>query len=93
MGKLSAASSFYEKGLMKFLQYFNTTKRQLLQSDLKVDDSYKESVMDVFAAHLYKMAIYEQDYGDRLASKEYLLMSAHCGNSTAISEYQRIYGR
>lgn len=91
--KLSAASSFYEKGFMKFLQYFNITKKQLLQSNLKVDDSYKESVLGVFAVHLFNMAIYEQDYGDRLASKEYLLMSSHCGNSMARSEYQRIYGR
>ncbi len=92
-GKPSTASSFYEKGLMKFLQYFNITKKQLIQSNLKVDESYKESILRVFAAHLLIMAIHEQDNGDKLASKEYLLMSAHCGNSTARSEYQRIYGR
>ena len=93
LGKTSTASSFYDKGFMKFLQYFNTTRGKLLQSDIKVDDSYKESVMGVFSAHLFNMAIFEQDNGDRMASKEYLLMSAHCGNSTARSEYQRIYGR
>ncbi len=93
MGKPSAASSFYEKGFIKFLQYFNITKKQLLQSNLKVDDSSKESLMGLFGSHLYDMAIYKQDNGDRLASKDYLLMSAHCGNSLARSEYQRLYGR
>lgn len=93
LGKSSTAYSFYEKGFMKFLQYFNITKKQLLQSNLKIDDTRKEITLELFAAHLYNMAIHEQDNGDRLASKEYLLMSAHCGNSTARGEYQRIYGR
>ena len=92
IGKSSAASSFYEKGLTKFLQYFNTTKKSLLQSDLKVTDLYMQSVMGVFGAHLFNMAIHKQDLGDRVASKEYLLMSAHSGNTTARSEYNRIYG-
>lgn len=92
LGKHSTASSFYEKGVSKFLQYFNSSKNYLLQNDLKVEDSYMRSVMGVFGAHLYNMAVYEQNLGDRNSSKEFLLMSAHCGNSTAISEYERIYG-
>lgn len=94
LGIKTIASSFYEKGLNKFLQYFHTTKQQLLRRYLKVeDDSLKESALDIFSLHLFKMAIFEEDNGNRLASKDYLLMSAHCGYSEAKSEYQRIYGR
>ena len=92
-GKTFATSSFYEKGLSRFLEYFNVTKKQLLKSNLKVvDDTYKEAVLNMFGTHLYAMAVFEQDIDDKVASKEYLLMSAHCGNSMAISEYKRIYG-
>ena len=91
--KHSIALSSYEKGLSKYLQYFNTTRKQLLQSNLRVNDIYKEATLGVFAVHLFNMAVHEQDFGDRTTSKEYLLMSAHCGYRTAISEYERIYGR
>lgn len=92
LGKASVASSFYEKGLMKYLQYFNITKKQLIKSNFKVDDPNKEATFELFAVHLYSMAVFEQNNGDRQTSKEYLLMSAHCGDSMAQSEYQRIYG-
>ena len=91
LGKHTMASSFYEKGINKFLEYFGTTRSALLRSNFYVKDSYKQTVLGVFAAHLFSLAVYEQDYGSRLSSKEYLLMSAHCGNTTAKSEYQRIY--
>ena len=94
LGISATASSFYEKGLNKYLQYFHTTKQQLLRRRFKVeDDSLKESELEIFSLHLFKMAIFEGNNGNRLASKEYLLMSSHCGNSEAKSEYQRIYGR
>ena len=93
MGKHLLASNFYKKGISKYFLYFNTTKKQLLQSSLIVDDPDKEAEVGLFSLHLFNMAVNEQDYGDRLASKEYLLMSAHCGNSKAKSEYERIYGR
>ena len=92
LGKTSAATSFYEKGLSMFLEYFNITKKQLLQKELRVNDSYKKTVKGVLGAQLYMMALFEQNKGDKLASKEYLLMSAHCGNDAATSEYQRIFG-
>lgn len=91
LGKHTMASSFYEKGINKFLEYFGTTRSALLRSNFYVKDSYKQTVLGVFAAHLFSLAVYEQDYGSRLSSKEYLLMSAHCGDTTAKSEYQRIY--
>lgn len=90
--KLLSASSFYNKGLLKFLEYFKITKKQLLQRELKVYDSYEKTLLNLFALHLFEMAVYEQDYGDKSTSKEYLLMSAHCGLNLAKSEYQRIYG-
>ena len=93
LGKYTMASSFYEKGFNKFLEYFGTTRSALLRSNFYVNDSYKNTVLGVFAAHLFSMAVFEQDYGSRLDSKDYLLMSAHCGDSSARSEYQRIYGR
>lgn len=92
-GKPSTASSFYQRGFSKFLQYFNISKKQLLRSDLKVDDTYRKKVMNVFGCHLFNMAVFEQDNGDKSASKEFLIMSAHCGNTIAKKEYQRIYGR
>jgi len=92
LGKHTMASSFYEKGINKFLEYFGTTRSALLRSNFYVKDSYKQTVLDVFAAHLFSLAVYEQDHGSRLDSKDYLLMSAHCGDSSAMSEYQRIYG-
>ena len=93
LGKHLLASNFYKKGISKYFLHFNTTKKQLLQSSLIVDDPDKEAEVGLFSIHLLNMAVNEQDYGDSLASKEYLLMSAHCGNSKAKSEYERIYGR
>ena len=92
LGKHTMASSFYEKGINKYLDYFGTSRSALLRSNFSVKDSYKQSVLGVFAAHLFCLAVYEQNYGSRLNSKNYLLMSAHCGDKTAKSEYQRIYG-
>lgn len=92
-GKSFTASSFYQKGFAKFLQYFNISRKQLLRNDLKLDDSYNIKVMHLFGSHLFNMAVFEQDNGDKSASREYLLMSAHCGNTLARKEYQRIYGR
>ena len=92
LGKHTMASSFYEKGINKFLDYFETSRSALLRSNFSVKDSYKQAVLGVFAAHLFSLAVYEQNYGSRLNSKDYLLMSAHCGYETAKSEYQRIYG-
>ena len=92
IGKYTMASSFYEKGFNKFLEYFGTTRSYLLRNDLYVSDAYKKTVLGLFGAHLLNMAIFEQDYGSRIESQEYLLMAAHCGNTGAKSEYQRIYG-
>lgn len=92
LGKHTMASSFYEKGINKFLDYFETSRSALLRSNFSVKDSYKQTVLGVFAAHLFSLAVYEQNYGSRLNSKDYLLMSAHCGDEMAKSEYQRIYG-
>ena len=93
LGKHTIASSFYQKGIDKFLEYFDTTRSALMRNDFSVKDPYKQTVLAVFAAHLFCLAVYEQDYGSRLDSKDYLLMSAHCGDTTAKSEYQRIYGK
>lgn len=92
IGKQSMASTFYEKGFNKFIEYFNTTRSTLLRGNFNVSDPYKQTVLGVFSSHLYGMAVHEQDCGDRLSSKEYLKMSANCGNSQAKSEYNRIYG-
>ena len=92
LSKHTMATSFYEKGISKFLEYFGTTRSVLLRSDYIVKDSYKQKVLAVFAVHLYSLAVYEQNHGSRLESKNYLLMSAHCGDTTAKSEYKRIFG-
>lgn len=92
IGKQTVASTFYEKGFNKFIEYFNTTRTILLKGNYNVSDPYKQIVLGVFSAHLYCMAVHEQNCGDRLSSKEYLKMSANCGNSQAKSEYNRIYG-
>lgn len=92
LGKHTMASSFYKKGIDKYLEYFGTSRSALLRSDFSMKDPYKQTVLGVFAAHLFGLALFEHDYGSRLDSKDYLLMSAHCGNTTAKSEYQRIYG-
>lgn len=92
LNKHTMATSFYEKGISKFLEYFGTTRSVLLRSDYIVKDSYKQKVLAVFTVHLYSLAVYEQNHGSRLESKNYLLMSAHCGDTTAKSEYKRIFG-
>ena len=93
LGKHTMASSFYEKGINKFLEYFDISRSALLRSNFSVkDDPYKQTVLGVFAAHLFSLAVYEQNYGSNLNSMDYLLMAAHCGISTAKSEYDRIFG-
>ncbi len=89
VGKKAMGSLFYEKGLTKFLEYFNTTKMQLLQSELTIEDSEKESFKRTLGSHLFFMAMFEESDEE---SKKYLLMSVHCGNDAATSEYQRIFG-
>lgn len=90
--KYTAASSCYERGLSLYFKYFNVTKDWLLKNDLRVTDSYKETVLGVFGAHLYKMYLYELECGDTFTANECLLMSSHCGNGLAKGKYQRIYG-
>ena len=92
LGKTSMASSFYEKGVAKFLSYFGTTRSSLLRGEFNVTDSYMRMVLELFSTHLFAMAVHEQDKGDKIASKDYLKMSANCGNGQAKSEYKRIYG-
>ncbi len=92
INKFTMASSFYEKGIIKYLEYFKTTRSTLLQKSIIVKDQRKKIDLPVFAEHLFSLAVFEQDYGSRVNSREYLLMSAHCGNTAAKSEYQRIYG-
>lgn len=93
LGKNSIASSFYNKGFDKYLEYFNVSRTGLLKSNLEETDDLRKTNLDLFSCHLYEMAVREQDMGNRRASQEYLLMSAHCGYEQAISEYNRIYGR
>ena len=93
LGKYNLANSFYKKGLDKYLNYFGTTSPVLLKSNFHVQDSYKQTNLNLFALHLYDMAVLQHEYGNRSASKEYLIMSAHCGNEDARREYLRRYGR
>ncbi len=93
LNKQLMASDLYKKGVEKYLDYFGTTRSQLLKERFTVTDSYKKTVLRTFAAHLIGIAVLEEEKGNRTASKDYLLMSAHCGNETALSEYQRIYGK
>lgn len=90
--KYSLAGSFYNKGFNKYLEYFNVSRSYLLKKTLSYSDTLKNTSLGVFSCHLYNMAVYEQDFGDRSLSKEYLLMSANCGNRDAQREYDRIYG-
>lgn len=92
LGKYTTAFSFYEKGINKFLDYFETSRSVLLRSDFSVKDPYNQNLLDMFAMNLFYFAVLEQDHGSKLDSKNYLLMSAHCGYAKAKSEYQRIYG-
>ena len=93
LDKNSVASSFYDKGFEKYLEYFKVSRTGLLKSRIEETEDLRKSNLAVFSCHLYNMAVREQNLGNRQASKEYLLMSAHCGNEQAISEYNRIYGK
>ena len=93
LGKNVLASSFYDKGFEKYLEYFNVSRTMLLKSRIEETESLRRSNLHMFSCHLYDMAVREQNLGNRRASQEYLLMSAHCGNEQAISEYNRIYGK
>lgn len=93
IGKYVLARTCYGKGLQAYLDYFGVKRYMLLKGANNEKDSYKRTVLAVFANHLYNMAIFEQDFGSKTDKKEYLLMSAHCGNVLAKEEYKRIYGR
>ena len=75
----SAFVSSKDPAAMWFAKYVVSTVRDNIRNGLTTNIQYA-------------MAVFEQDIDDKVASKEYLLMSAHCGNSMAISEYKRIYG-
>ena len=90
--KHSTAFSLYKKGIDKYLEYFGTTRSALLKKDLVVNDSYEQTVLSVFSYHLLDLALFEQKYGSSLKFEEYLLMSAHCGNTNVKSAYQRVDG-
>lgn len=92
LGKHTMASSFYQKGIGKYLECFKTTRAALLKGKFNVNDPNKQLDFKLFALHLFYMAVYEQDLGNKLESKEYLQMSAHCGFEDAKKEYQRLYG-
>jgi len=93
IGKYILARTCYEKGLQAYLDYFGVKRYMLLKGAYNEKDSYKRTVLAVFASHLYDMATFEQDFGSKTDKKEYLLMSAHCGKVLAKEEYKRIYGR
>ena len=86
------AYSFYEKGITLFFKYFNTSRSKLLKRELCNSDPQKDATLGVFADHLYDLAVFEQNNGSRDAMRDYLLMSAHCGNPDAQKEYKRIFG-
>ena len=86
------AYSFYEKGMTLFFKYFNTSRSKLLKRELCNSDPQKDATLGVFADHLYDLAVFEQNNGSRDAMRDYLLMSAHCGNPDAQKEYKRIFG-
>lgn len=93
LGKPRTAMSFYEKGINKYLDYFETSRTDLLRGNFSVKDSYKQVTLMSFAESLFYYALLrEHVYGSKLESKNYLLMSAHCGYAKAKSEYQRLYG-
>lgn len=92
LGKTFLASSLLEKGLERYFEYFGFDRNYLMRYRPKETDALRKSFLDVLSVHLYKMAIYAEEDGDNKAKKNYLLMSAHCGNETAKSEYYRIYG-
>lgn len=91
-GKTSMAASLFEKGVDLYANYFGVTPSSLANKPLYVTDKYKKTVLNVFAAQLYEMAVFEQDRDNRPASKKYLKMSVNCGSEFAKSEYRRIYG-
>ena len=93
LSKKTISRTLYEKGFAKFLEYFCISREQLLFGELNVVESYKRSVLGLFGAHLYNMAVFEQEAGDKIATKEYLKMSANCGLNSAKSEYKRLYGQ
>lgn len=93
IGKTMTANSYYEKGLNKYLLYFNVTKEYLLHNTLSVPDSIEEKnlALKSFALNLFAMAYAAQKSGDYTARKDYLKMSANCGYDYAKSEYDRLY--
>lgn len=93
LGKHTLTAKFYKKGFDLYLKYFGTTRSAILRNNFYIQEKYKKLVLDCYASHLIKLAIYEQDYGTRQAMKEYLLMAAHCGSDFAKEEYERIFGR
>lgn len=90
LDKPSTASSFYKKGVEKYIEYFKTSYSYLLRNKLHVSDSDKE-VLSLFASSLYIMAEHEEKNDNMGLAKDYFLMSANCGNPEARTRYRRLY--
>ncbi len=89
LGKNRLTMSYYDKGIEKFLAFFETTRMFLVKKKIHVDDLYKQVALEVFSNHLLMRAFYELEHEGKTEAKEYFYMSAHCGNDRAMSEYQK----
>ena len=52
LGKNSIASSFYNKGFEKYLEYFNISRTGLLKSRIEATDNPQKSNLDLFSSYL-----------------------------------------
>lgn len=90
--KSAISFKFYNKGISKFLDYFDTTPSALVKHDIRVKGTVRQTALDLFSAHLGLLAGYEMVYGTRQDVHDHLLMASHCGNDAAKKEYKRIFG-
>lgn len=85
------AIALYSEGIERFLSYFGTTRKDLLESFIFPDNRYDKALLRVLADHLYNLGMFEKEHGSRLNAKDNLLMSWHCGNESAKAEYLRVW--
>ena len=93
MGRSYLSSSFQEKGLSAYYDYFGVTKKRLLSRPFNTTNPHMKTVLNLFAANLFQMAILAQEDKDYDARYEFLKMAANCGDETALQEFKRIYGK
>ena len=73
------SDKFFENGLSKYLKYFDTSEKWLLQNELVADDSDTQEKIKEFGKQLFSKAFYEATRKHNMLFEKYIQMAVHCG--------------